>query len=133
MKPEKFRPLLVRVFGLETARRKEDLPSFRIAIVSRTDVRRWTNVEESMITADSGRAGGQVSAGGYGQILPALFRWTPGPYQRDYCASANHDGLQGIKDSRGPVGMTATRRRGPQYSQPPLGARPSKCIIIITI
>jgi hypothetical protein len=30
-------------------------------------------------------------------------------------------GLQGVKDRRGPVGMTATRKRGPRCSQPPLG------------
>jgi hypothetical protein len=28
---------------------------------------------------------------------------------------------QGVKDPRGPVGMTATRKRGPRRSQPPLG------------
>jgi hypothetical protein len=58
---------------------------------------------------------------GYDQVLPALFRRTPGSYQRDYYASANHEDLQGVKDPRGPVGIHATRKRGPRCSQPPLG------------
>jgi hypothetical protein len=44
----------------------------------------------------------------YGQVLPALFRWTPGPYQRDYYTSANYESLQGVKDPKGPIGMTAS-------------------------
>jgi hypothetical protein len=40
--------------------------------------------------------------------LPALFRSPAGLRQRDYYTSANHDGLQGVKDPRGPVGMTAS-------------------------
>jgi hypothetical protein len=31
-----------------------------------------------------GRAGGQVSASGYGQVLPAMCRMTPALYQRHY-------------------------------------------------
>jgi hypothetical protein len=37
----------------------------------------------------------------YDQALPAVFRRAPGPYQRDYYTSANHEGLHGVKDSRG--------------------------------
>jgi hypothetical protein len=35
---------------------------------------------------------------GYNQVLRVLFRRTPGSYQRDYYTSANHEGLQGVKD-----------------------------------
>jgi hypothetical protein len=35
----------------------------------------------------------------YSQILRELFRRTSGPYQRDCLKWANHDGLQGVKDS----------------------------------
>jgi hypothetical protein len=31
----------------------------------------------------------------------------------DYYASGNYEGLQGVKDPRGLVGMAATRKRGP--------------------
>jgi hypothetical protein len=55
-------------------------------------------IEESKISGRSGRAGGEVSASGDGKVLPVLFRRTPGPYQRDYYTSANHDGLQGVKN-----------------------------------
>jgi hypothetical protein len=40
---------------------------------------------------------------------------------RDYCTSAKHEGLQGVKDPRGLVGMITTRKRGLRCSQPPLG------------
>jgi hypothetical protein len=59
---------------------------------------------------------------GYCQVLPALFRRTPGPYQRDYYTSANHEGLQGVKDLRGPVGMTAS----------PASRAPDEVNVIIT-
>jgi hypothetical protein len=36
----------------------------------------------------SGRAGGYDSAAGYGQVLPALFRRTPGPHQDGYHSCA---------------------------------------------
>jgi hypothetical protein len=49
------------------------------------------------------------------QVLPVLFR-------RYYHTSANHEDLQGVNDPRGPVGMTATRKRALRCSQPPLGA-----------
>jgi hypothetical protein len=57
---------------------------------------------------------------GYGQVLPALFLRIPGPYQRDYYTSANYESLQEVKDPRGPVGMTARRKRRLWCSQPPL-------------
>jgi hypothetical protein len=34
----------------------------------------------------------------YRQVLPALFRRTPGRYHRDCHTSASHDGLQGDRD-----------------------------------
>jgi hypothetical protein len=44
---------------------------------------------------------------GRSQGLPALFRSPTRLRQRDYYTSENHDGLQGVNDPRGPVGMTA--------------------------
>jgi hypothetical protein len=35
---------------------------------------------------------------GYGKAMPELFRTGIGPSQREYYTSANHDGLQGVKD-----------------------------------
>jgi hypothetical protein len=52
----------------------------------------------------------KIQRRGYSQVLPALFRRTAGPYQRDYYTSANHEDLQGVKDPRRPVGMTAPPR-----------------------
>jgi hypothetical protein len=45
---------------------------------------------------------------GRSQGLPAMFRSPAGLRQRDYYTSAVHDGLQGVKDPRGPVGMTVS-------------------------
>jgi hypothetical protein len=56
-----------------------------------------------------------------GQVLPALFRRTPGLCRRDYSTSAKHEVLQGVEDPRGPVGIHATRKGGLRWSQPPLG------------
>jgi hypothetical protein len=63
----------------------------------------------------------QFQQRGYSKVLPALFRTTPGPYQRDYHTWANYESLDGVKDARGPVGMNATRKRGLRCSQPLLG------------
>jgi hypothetical protein len=57
----------------------------------------------------------------YSQVLPALFRRTPGSCQRDCYTSAKHEVLQGVKDPRGPVGIRATRKRRLRCSRPPLG------------
>jgi hypothetical protein len=54
-------------------------------------------------------------------VLPGLFRRTPGSYQRDNHTSVEYESLHGVKDPRGPVGMTATRKRGLRCSQPSLG------------
>jgi hypothetical protein len=43
-----------------------------------------------------------------GQGLPELFRIPAGLRRRDYYALANTDGLQGVDDPRGPVGMTSS-------------------------
>jgi hypothetical protein len=76
----------------------------------------------------SGKADGQVSGEGHGQVLPALFRRTLGPYRRDYYTSANHEDLQGVKHPRGPVGIHATYKCGRRYSQPPIaGLTKYKC------
>jgi hypothetical protein len=45
---------------------------------------------------------------GRSQGLPALFRSPAGLPQRDYYTLANHDGLQGVRDPRRPIGMTAS-------------------------
>jgi hypothetical protein len=37
---------------------------------------------------------------GYGQVLPALFQKTSGPYQCDYYVSANYESLQGSVGAR---------------------------------
>jgi hypothetical protein len=42
------------------------------------------------------------------QGLPLLFRSPAGLRRRDYHTSTNVDGLQGVKDPRGLVGMTAS-------------------------
>jgi hypothetical protein len=55
------------------------------------------------------------------QDLPELFRRPSGLRQRVYHTSANSESLQGIEDRRGPVGMTAMRKRGLRCSRPPLG------------
>jgi hypothetical protein len=77
-----------------------------------------TTIEESRIRGQSGRAGGQVSASG---VCRHCFEGPGRLHQRDYYTSANHEDLQGVKDPRRPVGMTATRKRGPRCSRPPLG------------
>jgi hypothetical protein len=57
---------------------------------------------------------GKFQDQGRSQGLPALFRSPAGLRQRDYHTSAKHEGLQGVKDPRGPAGRTATRTpRGP--------------------
>jgi hypothetical protein len=38
------------------------------------------------------------------QVLPALFRRTPGSCRRDYYTSEKHEVVQGVKDPRGPDG-----------------------------
>jgi hypothetical protein len=58
---------------------------------------------------------------GHPRILSELFRSIHGSCPRDYLKRANHDGLYGPEDPRGPVGMTSTRKRGPQCSQLSLG------------
>jgi hypothetical protein len=56
------------------------------------------------------------------QELPVLFRSPVGIRQRDYYASANDDGLQGVKDPYGIVWHDCQAQAWPQCIQSPLGA-----------
>jgi hypothetical protein len=46
------------------------------------------------------------------QGIPAIFRSPAGLRRHDYYASANHEDLQGVKDPRGLVGVTASPTAG---------------------
>jgi small GTP-binding protein len=55
----------------------------------------------------------KIQQRGYGKVLPALFPVTPGPYQRNYYTSANHEGLQGVNDCRKCLFMVGLQTVGP--------------------
>jgi hypothetical protein len=59
---------------------------------------------------------------GYGQVVPALFRRTPGPYQRDYYTSANHEVGRELRIRRGQVGIRPRVSVGFGVASHPSGA-----------